>query len=194
MRIYFGIAFCLTIWSCEFLAAPQEKRLGNDIVSNNVIISRHCVTMPLNKILLIRKDKHYCAIKFLRYWTGKTDEDHYATYESYYQCGETKHFRKDTAKFREGNLSSPKIRGIGRLAFSFGQSEVKCGPIHLFWTAKTIVYLFQQGINECDYNYEFAPTIWDEISKVNLYDPRIVWYRCDYNRERRVVPIDELWK
>ncbi|MFA5877723.1 MAG: hypothetical protein WC880_05195 [Candidatus Paceibacterota bacterium] len=52
---------------------------------NDVHVGNTAIAMPLNKILLVRKESQFCSIKFIQYWTDKTGNDLYAEYELYYQ-------------------------------------------------------------------------------------------------------------
>ncbi len=175
--------------------ARGELVTANSILgSNDVGIGTNAVSVPLGRIILIHKGSEYCAVKFNRFWTGKTEEDRYAEYESYLQGDGTGDFSNKNVKFRKEKLSFPKPRGIGRLAFSFGNKEVRCGSIKLFWSSKGWVYFFSSSQNQGDYGIELAPTIWTDISQVNITDPRIKWYRYDEKRDDIVIPIDKLWE
>ena len=161
---------------------------------NDVHIGKTAIVMPLGKIFLIRKGADYGAVKFTEFWTGKTEEDYYARYESYYQGDKTGVLSKKDVKFRKEELSFPKPRGVGRLAFSFGNKEVKCGPIRLFWSGKGAVHFYKEGQEEGDYGIELAPTKWTDILQVNVFDSRLKWYRYDEKRQRVNIPIDKLWE
>ena len=161
---------------------------------NEVQIAEVGIVMPLDRILLIRKSSDYCTVKFTEFWTWKTEEDYYARYESYYQGDKTGDFTKKNVQFRKEELSFPKPRGIGRLAFSFGNREIKCGPIRLLWSGKGAVHFYKEGQDEGDYGIELAPTKWTDILQVNAFDPRLKWYRYDGKRKRVNIPIDKLWE
>jgi hypothetical protein len=155
------------------------------------------VSMPLGRVLLARKGKEYCAVKFLDSWTGKTEQDWFARYESYYQGDGSGDFVKDNVEHRQAELSSPEPKGIGRLAFSFGNTDVVCGPIRMFWSRTTgkggTLYCFARGQSPRDYGIELAPTKWTRISDVVVSDRRLKWYRYDDKRGYLTVPIDDLW-
>lgn len=161
---------------------------------NDVHIGETAIIMPLGKILLIHKGANYGAIKFTDFWTGKTGEDYYARYESYYQVDKTGDLTKKNVKYREEELSFPKPLGVGRLAFSFGNTEVKCGPIRLFWSDKGAVHFYRLSQGQGDHGIELAPTKWTDISQVNVFDSRLKWYRYDDKRQRVNIPIDKLWE
>lgn len=161
--------------------------------NNKVIVTPVAIRIPLGKILLVRRDKSYCAVKFTKFWTGKTKQDCFADYISYYQGDGTGDFSKKTMEVKTGNLSSPKPRGVGRFAFSFGNKEVQCGPIRLFWFGDGWLNFYGEGKHEGDYGIELAPTKWTDISKVNVFDQRLTWYKYDSQRSDIEIPGDQLW-
>ncbi len=77
---------------------------------NEVYIGEVNIAMPLGKILLVRRDSDYCAIKFTKFWSENTSEvstlfvaagsDEYAMYESYYQDNMTGDFTTKNMKFK----------------------------------------------------------------------------------------------
>lgn len=170
---------------------------------DEVHISEIGIIMPLGKILLVRKGSEYCAIKFTKVWSENTSEvgsifvasgsDEYAIYESSYQGDKSGDFSKSNVQFKKDKLSFPKPRGIGRLAFSFGNKEIKCGSIKLEWFGKGSVYFYREGQKQGDYGIELAPTKWTDITQVNVFDQRLKWYRYDEKRLRVNIPIDKLW-
>lgn len=171
---------------------------------DEVHISGISIIMPLKKILLVRKGSEYCAIKFTKAWSENTSEvgsifvakgsDEYATYELYYQGDSSGDFSRTNVQFRSDKLSFPKPRGIGRLAFSFGNKEIKCGSIKLDWFGKGSVYFSKEGQKEVDSPIELAPTKWSFITQANVFDTRLKWYRYDESRKRVNIPIDKLWE
>jgi len=169
---------------------------------NEVHIAEAGIVMPLEKILLVRRDSDYCVIKFTKFWSENTSEvgsifvayrsDEYAMYELYYQGDKTGDFTKKNVQFKKEKLSFPKPRGIGRLAFSFGNKDIQCGSINLFWAGGGSVYFYSSSQKQGDYGIELAPTKWTDISQVNVFDSRIKWYRYDENRPRINIPLDKL--
>jgi hypothetical protein len=162
--------------------------------ADEVGIAPNAIKVPEGYILLVQKNAEYCAIRFTKFWTGETKEDEYATYESYYQGDKTGNFRDQNVKFKQGELSRPRLRGIGRLSFSSGNTDIQCGNIELFWSGKGWVYFFNSNQKQGDYGIELAPTKWTDISHVNVFDPRLRWYRYDPDRQREKFPIIQLWE
>ena len=161
---------------------------------NDVHIGKTAIVMPLAKILLVRRESDYCAIKFTEFWTGKTEEDVYAMYESCYQGDKTGDFSKKNVKLQKDKLAFPKPRGIGRLAFSFGNRNIRCGPLKLQWAGRGSVFFYAEGQEQGDHGIELAPTIWTDISEVDVFDQRIKWYRYEEQRKRMNISIDQLWE
>lgn len=170
---------------------------------NEVHIGAMGVVMPIEKILLVRKGSEYCSIKFTKLWSENTSEDstlfvaagsdEYALYESYYQGDKTGDFSKKNVQINKAKLSFLKPRGIGRLAFSFGNQEIKCGTIKLRSLSNAISF-YAEDQKAGDYGIELAPTKWTDISQVNVFDSRLKWYRYDENRKRVNIPVDQLWE
>jgi hypothetical protein len=194
ITIIFGLLI-LSVWGGAGMAASNT---GVDIGPpgpNEVLIGPNGVIMPLGKILLIRKDSDYGAIKFIKFWIGKTEYDLYAQYEAYYQDDRTGDFHNKNVKFRQGELHSPKpFFSLFGHPFAFGiKEEIKCGPIRLWWTGKGAVYFFGRAQRQGDYNIQLGPTKWTDVSQVNVSDVQLKWYRYDEKRKRMVFPIDQLW-
>jgi len=192
--ILFYFITCAQTQGGSVVASDQGKNVSPP-EPDEVLIGPNGVIMPLRRILLIRKGSDYCAVEFTNFWTGKTDEDLYAAYESYYQDDKTGDFTNKNVKFKKGELSSAKPRWIGGgHTFSFGNKEIQCGYIRLWWTGKGAVYFFGNLKAQSDYGIELAPTPWTTISEVNVFDPRVKWYRYDETRKRVNIPIDKLWE
>jgi len=191
--IFLYLMICVKPAGGEMMASNQGGRIVPP-GPNDVVIAPNAVRIPLGRILLVRKDSEYCAVKLTKFWTGKTEQDRYAEYESYYQGDNTGDFSNKNMIFRKGKLSFPKPRGIGRFAFSFGNRDVRCGPIKLAWYGENWVYFFSTNQKQGDYGIELAPTTWTDISRVNVFDPRVKWYRYDSKREDITIPIDKLWE
>jgi len=177
----------------EGVLASNMDDQSSSLAASEVIITPVAVKIPIGRILLVRKSSEYCAVRFERFWTGKTSQDLFAAYESYYQGDKMGDFSNKNVEHRKAELSFPKPRGIGRFAFSFGNKDVQCGPIKLFWFGQGWTYFYGSSQEEGDYGIELASTKWTEISEVNVFDSRIRWYRYDAKREDMKIPVDRLW-
>lgn len=171
--------------------------------ANDVHIGKTAIVMPIGRILLVRKGSDYCAIKFIKLWSENQSQsntifiakgsDEYAICDLYYQGDNTGKFDKKNVEYKRKELSFLKPRGIGRFAFSFGNREIKCGPIELLWSGKGAVHFYGGNQKQGDYGIELAPTKWTDISQVNVFDLRLKWLKYDENRTRMNVPVDNLW-
>jgi hypothetical protein len=176
----------------QTLSASGSISDDTPMVPSDVRIGPHYIEMPIGKIFLIRNDKLYGAVKITKYWTGRNRNNQYASYESWYQDDGTGDFSNKNAKFRTEKASST-LYGIGRFSFNFGNEEIRCGVFRLWWWGKGMVYFFRRGEQFDDYGIELAPTKWTDIREVNVFDPRLKWYKYDKNRLRTDIPVNELW-
>jgi|WetSurMetagenome_2_1015567.scaffolds.fasta_scaffold04891_2 hypothetical protein len=173
---------------------------------NDVFIAGTGIQMPVGRVLLIRQGTNYCALRFTQYGPGQLDGDvsakyaSYGKYETYYQSDGTGDFSGTNLQYWEDELILPVPRGFGRIVHAFGaKHDIRCGPIKLDGNPKSVSfyapgqYAKLKAIRE--YNIELAPTPWTSISEINVRDPRITWYRYDYDGRRRLktIPIDRLW-
>jgi hypothetical protein len=159
--------------------------------SDEVHIGSAYIMIPPEKILIVRKEGHYCAIKFTKLWTGKNKDDSFASYESYCQMNNTSGFSMGNIQTFKGKLSYYAPRGIGRLSFSFGNAEIKCGSIKLISFGQGEVLFDPTGQNSYDHGIELAPTNWDNISDVDISDSRLRWYKFDSRRKHVNIKINE---
>jgi hypothetical protein len=177
------------------------------------------VEIPLNRLLLIRKNSHYCALKFTRCWI-ETDEERAKDYEAKMDLGGETANRLKEASQRKYAMYVAFDQGDGSEAFSSrnvrlskgtaswlplqgpfrpfihqpGEAYVKCGPFKLGWEYCTFVSFVPAGKSLGDSGFELAPTPWTSIEEVNAKDPRVKWYRYDEKRNRIFIPIDRLWE
>ena len=189
------IIICIGSMGGEAMALG-EKVVRESAAPQDVLIEDNGIRMPLGVILLARKDSDYCAIKFLKIWTGKTDEDWFASYEFYCQDDGTGDFSKENVKVTRGEFSSPRLRGFGRFAFEFGsKTDIRCGNLRLTWSTETKVPFYDLTKDKGFDEVELAPTIWTDVSQVNVFDPRITWYRYKGVPHKTIrIPLDKLWK
>ena len=167
---------------------------------NEVMVGGNAFAMPIGRIVLVRKDSQYGAIKFLEVWGGETDFDNFTKYESYYQGDGSGDFSKNNVQFNKDLLaerrSIPLFPLFGR-AFSYKAGpenlQIKCGPIKLAWSGWCTVYFNDRVWKSGDHGIELAPTKWTDISQVNVFDPRVKWYRYDEKQDNTFISIDELW-
>ena len=188
--------------------------------ANEVAIDRGCVEVPLGRMLLVRKDNHYFALKFIRNWievdektknklepyrakgimdekmVREGSEKKYSAYEVYSQGDGSGDFAMSNVVKNEYLASWLPLKGPFRpFIYQPGDSYVKCGPYKLVWRYRNRVCFIPSGESSLrDFGFEIAPTPWADISQVNVFDSRVKWYRYDENRERLFIPIDGLWE
>jgi hypothetical protein len=195
----FGAVFmlvCLIALFCPGARANAEELAK----ANDVRLVPNAIGMPVGRILLMRaKDNGYCAIKFLQNWTGRTEYEQHAEYESYYQGDQTGNLRSETVQYRKEEVyyTKPGFAIFGHPIRIGAKRDIRCGPIELWWSAGpllTFVYFNRHDQKQGDfYGIELAPTPWTDISQVNVSDPRVKWYRYDDGRRSENIPIDKLW-
>ncbi len=180
---------------------PQQSDQGpkRPIETNEVVIDQHLIRVPIGEFCLVRKDSEYCAVKFLDvWWTSERPwENEYAIYESYYQGDKSGDLLKENVQYWKEESGSSKRWGAWWFpghGFQLGSSEVRCGPIRLSWSGAGFIYFNKKGQRYGDYGIELAPSKWSDISEVNVFDPRLKWYRYDESRKQINIPIDQLWE
>jgi hypothetical protein len=165
---------------------------------NDVQIAPNAIGMPVGRILLVRKNNDYCAVKFTQNWTGKTDYDQHAEYESYYQGDQTGNLLNENVKYSKEAVyyTRPSFSIFGHPIRIGAKMDIRCGPIELWWSAGpylVFVYYNKHDQSQRDHGIELAPTKWIDISQANVFDPRLKWLKFDENRKRVNVPLDNLW-
>ena len=170
----------------EPTAAERADRPWLPRKSDEVLINKFGISMPLGRILLARKGTEYCAIKFTDTWLGETERDHFTSYDFFFQGDGSGDFTKSNVIAGSDELYFPKIQPI---VFDIGYQKglkdtIICGGMKLEW-------LFIAWLRFL--KYELAPTPWTSIKNVNVQDPRVKWYKKDSDRKDRSVPIDQLW-
>jgi hypothetical protein len=184
------------------LAFPQWGGAENSLEQNNkgilsplesAQIGPNAVRIPLGKFLLVRKDNNYGAVKLTESRAGQKEGEEFAKYISFYQADGSGDFSRPNVQITQGELRKCKLFGIGRLAFDFGNKDIRCGPIRLTWSPKGWVRFYSTKQEQGDHGISLAPTAWEEISQVNVFESRIVWYKYDVKREDTTVRIDKQW-
>jgi hypothetical protein len=184
MRLSLMLILCLNILSPEQIKGQDIKITGHEVV-----ISSNAIGMPIGKMILIRKNSRYCAVKFTEAKKGKGKNEWYVKYESHFQGDGTGNFNSKSVKSIKNELADLQpLSIIGRLAVARGNTHIDCIDIMLDWsgTDKISWVYFNNGI-------EMAPSKWADILEVNVSDQRLKWYRYDERRKDILIPIDKLW-
>ena len=164
---------------------------------DEVNIGPCCIGMPLGRILLVHKDSMYCSVSFTKFWTEKDGKEKFAIYDVYYQKDGTGDFKNKKVKFSTEKASFLELRGVFYpLIWQPGKPEIKCGPLSLAWSPWSDVChvcFFEGADPDGDYGIELAPTPWTNITEVNVFEPRVKWYKYDEGRNYINIPIYKLW-
>jgi hypothetical protein len=185
------LAFYLFVAATQLANAenPTGQNMKVPVVSlDAVMIAPNGVRIPEGRVLLVRKDKHYGAVILSDCRSGEKVGEASARYTSFYQGDGSGDFTRPNVKIVKGDLGQSKACGIGRLAFDFGNKNIRCGPLLLAWSGRNHVYFYSTKERQGDYGIELAPTKWTEISQVNVHSEKITWYRYDLTRRVREVP------
>jgi hypothetical protein len=174
--------------------SPLENKEGAVSSLETALIGPNAVQIPLGKLLLVRKDNNYAAVKLIESRAAKRGAEEFARYKCFYQGDGSADFSKPNVQVSEGELSQSKPFGIGRFAFDFGNKDIRCGPIRLGWSGKGWVYFYSTKQEQGDYGVQLAPTNWNDISELNVFDPRLKWYKYDPKRTTVNIPLDQLWE
>jgi hypothetical protein len=185
---------------CSFLFPENGENFALSQEPNQIsprakllIIDRNSVSIPVGKILLIRKESTLLALKLIHVSPCNSKADEHAQYECYSLVERKAGFNNSNVKMRNGEVSS-KMRGFGRLAFQFGNPEIQCGPLRLYWSGENKIVIWKESLDPTGYNIEFSPTNWDDISEIDMLDPRIRWVGYDPNRDMKPYFIDQYWE
>jgi hypothetical protein len=192
------VSVLITTWF--LLACTTSIQASNWIsifpnpTTDEVMIHAHYVQVPQGRILLVRKDSECCAVKFTRFWRGKTEEDYLGSYERYYQSDGSADFTKPNVVFQTDDVSYPRFQGIDPFIFQIGKKYLRCGSIQLIWLGNgKVTFITPDQHIPRDVGVEIAPTPWISITEANTHDSRIKWYRLAPDRKRAIISIDHLW-
>ena len=199
MKILYAVTLLYIITNCQVVYGEEEVSplKARPPKPDEVLIAGTGLNMVLGRYILVRRGVEYCAVKFTDAWYGETDEDRYANYESHYQADGTGDITKENVKVTKEQLVRRRYWGIGKLSFPVGRQnlDVKCGPIRMAWLGKGSLHFFAEGESDVAQGIELAPTKWKELSEVNVFDPRLKWYKHDQKkRTLTYIHIDQLWE
>jgi hypothetical protein len=182
--------------STQFLPVDTMASKDKEFVPpgpEDVLISPNGIIAPVDTFVLVRTGKGFGAMKFTKLWTGKTEKDRYALYESYYVNDMRGDFQSKEVETIKEKLSFPKPFGIGRFSFSFGNRDIQIGPIKLWWGGGGSIYFHEKDTGQNDVEIELSPTKWTSLKQLNVFDERLKWYRYDGGRPRTTIPVEQLW-
>jgi hypothetical protein len=200
-----GVGILLSIIAALLLGQNSAAQEGVDQeivrLEANARIDCGQVTAPIGRILLIRKGKDTCAVRFTEFHRdhdakkptvfNSGDETFGAEYDWYCQEDGSHDLTKPNVKSGHRSLVRKPLIGFFRLAFQTGETFIKCGPFKLWWWYPSFVS-FYGGPEQGDYGVEITPTRRKDIKGVNTLETRLKWYRYDERRKAIYVPLDEL--
>ncbi len=197
----------IVIFQLLSLFIPQTMMAADHIddaverLKTSARIDWHQVSSPLGRILLVRKGKDICAIRFTEYHRGHDakppsifnsgEESFYAEYDWYCQTDGSQDLKKKNVASGHRKLVEKPSKGIGRLAFQTGTVNVKCGPFKLFWMFPTSIS-FSASPSCSDPVVQLSPTKWMQIEDIDLSYSKLKWFDCDERRKTINISIDEL--
>lgn len=156
----------------------------------------------MKRFLIIKKGVAACAVKFVdarrepntdgQSFFSSGDDTQIAHYEWHYQGDGTFDFLSISASSGTGTVSKLPLRGLGRLAFQFGNPVIGCGPLSVDWMFPTRASFGEEDGQQDHPRVFVAPTGWATINKVNLHDTRLKWYKSGDVEKILFVPLIEL--
>ncbi len=159
--------------------------------ADHVVVGQSEICMPTGVFLLVRREQAYGAIRFTAFQQGNTGGTGSATYEAYYQDDGSGSFVKPNAERYAGRLVQKPLAGIGRLAFARGNFKLRVGRFKFEWHFRGCVSMYPYNKEEADYGYEFAPTAARAVVQLDVRDPRMRWFRYEWNR-KVTLSVDDL--
>ena len=206
------ILILIVLFQISLITIIKGENEINRKLDVSVWIAPNGISVPFGRIILIRENDKYGAVKFIKCWTKripilsliqKDEVDTFASYESYYQGDGSGNFSKTNVIIKKEEVSDikrPSLINPGHL-FQKGHPYVTCGKIELFWTGDDdhcLLYFYKFDTYSNDtkviQDRAFAPTKWTQIYEVNVFDPRLKWYKYGELKKSLVIPIDKLWE
>ena len=203
-RILYIAAFVLLLTGSSQAADTGPTMAGGE---QPVYLMPQGVGVPVGYFLLIRKGNGYCALKLTESKPGKDKHKWRAEYETYYQGDAADSFGAKPAAFRRKKLTDLDPFYIARmhrctdggcsvLNFEKENRQIDCGEFHLDWSGERNLIFFDEYWpmkRKGRIRMEMAPTNWQNISDINVFDDRLKWYQYNDNRKETLTPVDNLW-
>lgn len=170
---------------------PSATKI-EDYIKQSALVGFEWVDQPLNRVLLLHNNRTTCAIRFLSYRRAKDgrpptsfdtgDASQFAVYEVAELTFNGSEMLIGAVIRRE--LDYRGLRGLGRLAFGVGDSDIRCGREKYSWLFPTGLLLKrdQSGVS-------VAPTNWTSFNDVRFDNPKLRWYQRDPHLQRPFIVI-----
>lgn len=178
-------------------SGPSKAEIEGYLKNQSALVGFEWAFQPLDRIILVKGPRSFCAIRFLSYRrandgrpatsfdTGEASE--FAIYEVSELAVKGMEVVHGPAVRRE--LDYRGMRGVGRLAFHIGDTELRCGRDKYSW-------IFPTGIRlkEIHADTSIAPTSWTSYGEILLDHPNLHWYQRDEKLQRPmiIVPQEDL--
>lgn len=184
-------------------AYPVDKQ-GREtlMVTDRAAVSGTGINPEIDRFLLIRRGKAFCAMKIKGVWRGNNatkptlfnsgEESFRAEYDWYYTPDYPKQWGTAEVRSGHGEVQRGALKGIGRLAFQTVNGEIECGPMRFSWFPPNSIPFFE-GTKQGDQGYEMALTKWRDVGEIKPDAPYLKWYRYDENREQVIIRAEDLW-
>jgi hypothetical protein len=169
-----------------WIPTPEQRAALQIPGPEEVSIGRFRVSVPLGRILLVRKGAESCALMFTNTWLGTREGDVYTSYQFVHQGAGSGSFSASNSRTEARELFLPGTRmRMGLHVYTGAKKDtIACGNMKLHWAPIASV-----GSRDA----ELAPTSWTSFAEVNVQDPRVRWYKDDRQRTPTTVHIDRLW-
>lgn len=168
---------------------PENGRGDNEgnMRSKQVsVISVNAIRIPVGYFVLVRDGDNYGALRFTE-MKKLTNYEAEGGYEAYCQEDGSGDFSKKNVKHRHRTLSQKQpLPIIGRVSIMRGNINILCGPFAVPTTGTADagwMYFRDNSLMEPGPGVWLAPTAITDISKVNVFDGRLKWYRHDDSRK-----------
>jgi hypothetical protein len=191
-----ALSTCASAAVADDASRPPEAQV-EQYLQRAALVGFGWVDQPLNRIVLVRGPRATCAIRFVSYRRANDarpstsfdtgDASEFATYE-------VSELRLSGAVPNPGPVARKALnyrglRGVGRLAFRTGNTDLHCGRERYTWMYPTGLML-----KDSKGGAAIAPTNWTDFSAVRMDHPKLRWFQADQelSRPMLVLPLDEL--
>jgi len=196
-KAWVWLIFALPVVAVAQSASRPDIAQVEDYIKHSALVGFEWVDQPLSRILLLRNSRTTCLIRFISYHRANDSRP-----PTSFNTGEASQFAvyevAQLTVHRSGIVVGPTIRkelsyrglrGLGRLAFDVGDSDIRCGRERYSW-------LFPTGLllKEEQNDVLIAPTNWQSFNDVRLNNPKLRWYQRDQQMQRSIIiiPMEDL--
>lgn len=159
------------------VAAP-EVEIIEQLITSNSIVGFSWVSQPLNKILLIKTEKEYCAIKYIDY-SRQGDKSESSAFKSGDESFDAiiELWKSDWKEPKRVELSKRPFYGLGKIGYSPSSNRIKCGKSEFIWQYPTSTVILSK-----DKSSRLAPTPLNNFEKVDFDNMELTWFGYEEGR------------